>query len=88
MVWGYLFRKELFFGALGLTGMVRSTDVMKIQVQMGIFLICFMICDTHVSLKRLGKLSPSKMDEFSEKFQTSFDPPLIFGKLCCKFLKG
>ena len=29
---------------------------------------------------RLGKPSNSKTDEFSEKFQTTFDPPpLIFG---------
>ena len=27
----------------------------------------------------------SKTDEFSEKFQTAFDPPLIFGKSYCKF---
>ena len=27
----------------------------------------------------------SKTDEFSEKFQTAFDPPLIFGKLYCGF---
>ena len=27
----------------------------------------------------------TKLDEFSEKFQTALDPPLIFGKLCCKF---
>ena len=27
----------------------------------------------------------SKSDEFSEKFQTAFDPPLIFGKLYCGF---
>ena len=28
----------------------------------------------------------TKSDDFSEKFQTAFDPPpLIFGKLCCKF---
>ena len=35
----------------------------------------------------LGTHSPSKTDEFSEKFQTAFDPPhpLIFGKLCCNF---
>ena len=30
----------------------------------------------------------SKTDEFSEKFQTAFDPPsLIFGKLYCNFFK-
>ena len=35
----------------------------------------------------LGKPSPSKTDEFSEKFQTAFapPPPLIFGKLYCNF---
>ena len=27
----------------------------------------------------------TKTDEFSEKFQTAFDPPLIFGKLYCGF---
>ena len=36
----------------------------------------------------LGTPFPSKIDEFSEKFQTAFDhPPLIFGKLYCKFFK-
>ena len=36
----------------------------------------------------LGKPPPSKTDEFSEKFQTAFDPPpLIFGKSCCRFFK-
>ena len=33
----------------------------------------------------LGKDGVSKTDEFSEKFQTAFDPPLIFGKSCCAF---
>ena len=33
----------------------------------------------------LGKPRTSKTDEFSEKFQTAFDPPLIFGKLYCGF---
>ena len=33
----------------------------------------------------LGKHPLSKTDEFSEKFQTAFDPPLIFGKSCCGF---
>ena len=27
----------------------------------------------------------SKTDEFSEKFQTAFDPPLILGKSYCNF---
>ena len=36
----------------------------------------------------LGKPVPTKTDEFSEKFQTAFDPPpLIFGKSCCRFFK-
>ena len=33
----------------------------------------------------LGMPRISKSDEFSEKFQTAFDPPLIFGKLYCGF---
>ena len=34
----------------------------------------------------LGNGPATKPDEFSEKFQSTFDPPpLIFGKLCCKF---
>jgi len=33
----------------------------------------------------LGTGGPTKMDEFSEKIQTAFDPPLIFGKLFCGF---
>ena len=33
----------------------------------------------------LGTHSPSKTDEFSEKFQTAFGPPLIFGKSYCVF---
>ena len=41
------------------------------------------------TLTSLGKHPHSKTDEFSEKFQTAFDPPhlLIFGKLCCRFFK-
>ena len=36
----------------------------------------------------LGMPHVSKSDEFSEKFQTAFDPSsLIFGKLHCKFFK-
>ena len=35
--------------------------------------------------KGLGKDPATKSDEFLEKFQTTFDPPLIFEKLCCKF---
>ena len=30
-------------------------------------------------------LRDAKTDEFSEKFQMAFDPPLIFGKLYCGF---
>ena len=33
----------------------------------------------------LGKDGPTKTDEFLEKFQTAFAPPLIFGKSCCAF---
>ena len=33
----------------------------------------------------LGKDGVPKIDLFSEKFQTAFDPPLIFGKSCCAF---
>ena len=33
----------------------------------------------------LGTGDGTKTDEFSEKFQTAFDPPLIFGKLYCGF---
>ena len=37
--------------------------------------------------KGLGKDAATKSDEFLEKLQTAFDPPpLIFGKLYCKFL--
>ena len=38
-----------------------------------------------VSAPDFGKSGVTKSDEFLEKFQTAFDPPLIFGKLCCKF---
>ena len=35
---------------------------------------------------KLGTGQVNKSDEFSEKFQTAFDPPpLIFGKLYCAF---
>ena len=33
----------------------------------------------------LGKDPATKSDEFLGKFQTAFDPPLIFGKSYCKF---
>ena len=33
----------------------------------------------------LGKSPATKSDDFLEKFQTAFDPPLIFGELYCKF---
>ena len=39
----------------------------------------------NTSLPTLGMPLPTKRDEFSEKFQTAFDPPLIFGKSCCGF---
>ena len=35
--------------------------------------------------KGLGKDPATKSDEFLEKLQTAFDPPLIFGKLYCNF---
>ena len=33
----------------------------------------------------LGTGKVNRSDEFSEKFQTAFAPPLIFGKLHCAF---
>ena len=33
----------------------------------------------------LGTGHSTKTGELSEKFQTAFEPPLIFGKLYCKF---
>ena len=30
----------------------------------------------------------TKSDEFLEKCRTAFDPPLIFGKLCCNFFQN
>ena len=33
----------------------------------------------------LGTVSATKTDEFSEKFQKAFNPPLIFGKSYCGF---
>ena len=41
-------------------------------------------CRSLLSLS-LGKGSATKSDDFLEKYQTAFDPPLIFGKLCCNF---
>ena len=41
-------------------------------------------CRSLLSLS-LGKGDATKSDDFLEKFQTAFDPPLIFGKLYCKF---
>ena len=32
-----------------------------------------------------GKSPATKLDDFLEKFQTAFDPPLTFGKLYCNF---
>ena len=34
-----------------------------------------------------GTGNDTKTDEFLEKFQTAFDPPLIIGKSCCNFFK-
>ena len=40
------------------------------------------LCSFFIKFLRDG----SKSDEFSEIFQTAFNPPpLIFGKLCCNF---
>ena len=36
-------------------------------------------------VRLLGKGQATKSDDFLEKFQMAYDPPLIFGKLCCKF---
>ena len=41
--------------------------------------------DVRDLLSYLGKGNPTKTDEFSDKFQTAFDPPLIFGKSYCGF---
>ena len=38
------------------------------------------------ALLSFGKDPATESGEFLEKFQTAFDPPLIFGKLYCKFL--
>ena len=35
----------------------------------------------------LGKITWTKFDEFSENFQTASDPPPIFGKKCCAFVR-
>ena len=34
---------------------------------------------------KAGKDPATTLDDFLEIFQTAFDPPLIFGKLYCKF---
>ena len=36
----------------------------------------------------LGKPCITKMDKFSEKFRTAFDPPLLFGKSYCNFFQN
>ena len=36
-------------------------------------------------VRLLGKGQATKSDDFLEKFQMAYDPPLIFGKLYCKF---
>ena len=41
-------------------------------------------CRSLLSLS-LGKGGATKSGDFLEKYQTAFDPPLIFGKLCCNF---
>ena len=37
-------------------------------------------CKSHQQDPFLGTGGPTKMDEFSEKFQTAFDPPPSFSK--------
>ena len=48
--------------------------------------VCFRSCGCNFFLL-LAKGPATKSDEFSKKFQTAFDPPLVFGKLCCKFFR-
>ena len=44
------------------------------------------IAKPNPSIYLLEKGPATKSDAFSEKFQTALNPPpLIFGKLCCKF---
>ena len=48
--------------------------------------LCLPIIAIAPVFSAFGKDPATKSDEFLEKFQTAFDPPpLIFGKLCCKF---
>ena len=50
------------------------------------FLATLVALDFTLVSSGYGKDGISKTDEFSEKFQTAFDPPpLIFGKSCCAF---
>ena len=64
------------------TGEARVMVVTVWQIQ-----TILRVCKQVRSRRHLGTHSPSKTDEFSEKFQTAFDPPppLIFGKLYCNF---
>ena len=43
-------------------------------------------CRIRKQVHPLWKDPATKSDEFLEKVQTAFDPPLIFGKLCCILL--
>ena len=56
--------------------------------------VIFLANDNESLLKKkkgvrvLGTGDNTKADEFSEKFQTAFDPtPLIFGKSCYNFFR-
>ena len=46
---------------------------------------CVITSQALTPVSHLGKGGYTKTDEFLEKFQTAFDPPLIFGKSCCAF---
>ena len=49
------------------------------------FFFPFLAALAALYLPCLGTPGPTKTDEFSEKFETAFDPPLIFGKSYCGF---
>ena len=43
-------------------------------------------CHRSASTFTLLRKDPvTKSDDFLEKFQNAFEPPLIFGRLCCNF---
>ena len=64
-------------------------DIIKIGTIVTILVYSFLsFCASLTeSIFNLGTGHVSKSDEFSEQFQTAFDPPLIFGKLHCKVFK-